>query len=121
MTALAASLLGSGLAASIVLLVAALAGWQPPARSLRMRGPVRAMGMSRNRLLAALVVGTAAAVLTRWPVMAVTAAVVVCAWPAMVGASHASRSQMRNCSLLPGPAPGTTGLASSASRHGSRR
>lgn len=94
MTAAAATALGSGLAASLVLLVAVLAGWRPSTRSSRAPRAGRVQAVGRDRLLAALLVGAAVALLTRWPVMAAAAALVVCAWPAMVGASRASRAQI---------------------------
>ncbi len=91
---------GAGLAASLVLLVAACLGWQPT-RSSGGSPPTAGSGWATRlgpepgkRIVIALTVAVPVAVVTRWPVMAAAVVVLVWAWPSMFGAARASGEQM---------------------------
>jgi Flp pilus assembly protein TadB len=88
---------GAVLCASVLLLIAAAAGWRP---TIPRSGPSRPTRLQRasvdigRRAAVAVAAGAGVAVLTRWPVMACTAAVLVYAWPIMFGAARESASKI---------------------------
>ena len=88
--------LGAGLGASVLLLAAALRGWRPHTRRSTelKRRPTQPRGISRARILPAVLAAGAVAAITRWPIMVAAVAVLVWAWPAMVGAGPASTRQI---------------------------
>ena len=119
LTALTGLMLGLGLAGSLLLLIATLAGWQPdltagtrahprsrPGRGNKRadtrigvgagsRGNVLWGSRARRRAVAAIGVGLLVAVLTRWPVAAAASTVLIWSWPTMFGAARAGAGQLR--------------------------
>jgi hypothetical protein len=105
LTALTGLVLGFALGGSLLLLAAALRGWQP-ARPAR-RGERVPAGRSllwgtqaRRRAAAAVGVGLLVAALTRWPVAAGAAAALIFLWPTMFGAARAGAVQIERLEAL---------------------
>jgi Flp pilus assembly protein TadB len=87
--------IGAGLAASLALLVAALAGWKPTRRRQTSAGSGRWWGRGAGRRAGlAVVVAVLVAVVTRWPVAVGSVGVLIWLWPTMFGAAAASQRQL---------------------------
>lgn len=102
LTALTGLLLGTALGASLLLLIAALSGWQPKARprtAIREANAIRGERLRRRALLA---VGAAVLVasLTRWPIAAGASAALVYLWPTMFGAGKTAANQVERVEAL---------------------
>ena len=101
---LLAALLGGGIAAGLLLLIA---GWRgvdvdptrPAGRLTRIGERLRAAGTSR-RLGAGGVVAVAVLVLTRWPVAAVGVGALVVSWPSLFGGARAEQVQIARLEAL---------------------
>jgi tight adherence protein B len=106
-TTLTGLLLGTSLAGSLLLLIAALRGWRPALMEQRRRGQTRRAGSSvlfghqaRRRAAAAIVVGLVVAVATRWPVAVGASVAVIYLWPTMFGGSRLAAGQMERVEAL---------------------
>lgn len=83
--------LGATFMAGVVLAVAAWRGWELPRASPAWRARFRA---SQPRLWKAVVVTAVVAVITRWPVAAISAGALTWLWPDLFGAARESREQL---------------------------
>lgn len=109
MTGLLGALAGGALAGSIVLLVAAVRGWQPsllqqrtPAAGARRGGTlVSLVGTEgRRRLLVAVGAALVILLLTRWPAAAGAATALIWLWPTMFGGRRAGTAQIERLDAL---------------------
>lgn len=94
--------LGVGLALSLVLLTAAMRGWQPalrlPFKSARQS--ILLDRAARRRAIAAAGAGVVVLVLTRWPVAAGAIAALIYLWPTMFGGGKVADSQVDRVDAL---------------------
>lgn len=96
--------LGLALGASVLLLVAALRGWRPPARTSskadRRRDSLLLGPGLGKRSATALGVAVAVLVATRWPVAAGAGAGLVLLWPTIFGAGRDAAGQVERLEAL---------------------
>ena len=83
--------LGAAFMAGVTLAVAAWNGWQLPRVSLTWRARLRD---TQSRLWKAVVVTVVVAVITRWPVAAISAGALAWLWPELFGAAREGREQL---------------------------
>jgi tight adherence protein B len=96
--ALLSALVGGGLAAALILLVAGVRGTavspgRPPGRLDQVRGWMRSPALT-SRLAGGLLAGIGVLVLTRWPVAAAATAALIGFWPHLFGGTAAERAQI---------------------------
>lgn len=101
-TAFTGLLLGLALGGSVLLLVAALMGWKPPARKRvnKARGSALWGSKARQRALVAAGVAVVVALITRWPVAAGAAAALIYLWPTMFGGGKVAAGQVEGVEAL---------------------
>lgn len=101
-TAFTGLLLGLALGGSVLLLVAALMGWKPPARKRAHKGRGSALwgSKARQRALVAAGVAVVVALITRWPVAAGSAAALIYLWPTMFGGGKVAAGQVERVEAL---------------------
>jgi tight adherence protein B len=104
LTAISGIGLGVLFGGSLLLLVAALAGWRPSRNAgggdRGRRGGVLWDKPARRRALIGIGVGLVVAVVTRWPVAAIAAGAMVYLWPTMFGAGRAASNQIERLEAL---------------------
>ncbi len=104
LTGVTGLVLGVALGGSLVLLIAALRGWQPVRRAGRLgrwgAGNVLWGIQARRRAAVAAGVGLLVAVLTRWPVAAGATAALIWLWPTMFGGARSSAVQIERLEAL---------------------
>lgn len=94
-TGFTGALLGAAFAGSLLLLIAALAGWRPRLRSRRVSSTsVWWNAAARRRALIGVAVAVVVTVLTKWPVAGIAIGAVIFLWPRMFGAGKAAAKQM---------------------------
>ena len=101
---LLAALVGAGLGASILLLIAGVRGitvdpTRPAGRLARAGAAVRSPAMS-GRIGVAVLVMAATLVLTRWPVMAAAIGALVMAWPSLFGGTWSEQAKINQLEAL---------------------
>lgn len=84
-------LLGAAFAGGVILAVAAWRGWFPPPIPARLRSRATS---ARGRMWKAFAAVLVVAVVTRWPVAAVSAGALVWLWPQLVGSARDGRAQL---------------------------
>ena len=98
------ALIGAGIGAGIVLVIAGLRGvpidpGRPPGWVTR-AGAVVGSPVFSSRIAAGVLVGAGALVVTRWPVAAVGLGVLVFAWPSLFGGTRVEQTQIARLESL---------------------
>ena len=102
--ALAAAVTGAGLAGGVVLLVVAVRGTipdatRPPSRLARWRARAGSAALT-GRIAAAVGIGAATLLVTRWPVAAAGLTALVVWWPRMFGGTRGEQAQIDRLEAL---------------------
>src|SRR5680860_743552 len=102
LTTLTGLLLGAALGGSVLLLVAAVRGWQPQRRRAKSSSRSNLLWGTRARRRAAYAAGAGllVAAITRWPVAAGATAALIWLWPSMFGAGRVGAVKVERLEAL---------------------